>query len=454
MNNFINSSMTVDVDAIFEPASWQIKIDFINQFILNNNVLISVLGESGSGKTTFGHLLQDKLDSNVRSAMISVTPLFDPTLFLDQLCSMLNIESKLSIADIAAEMSERKFRSLIIVDNAEQLPEAFVKEILDALKQQEGNEFFHVCLLSDFSLVKMTSRLARELYKDMIHSIELHPLCESESKEYVEWCMALSDEPQPPLTDEWMHQFYLLTEGNIASMNTHRLSFFVKKVDINHHFYKRFLSYGAIPVFLVAAIGIGYFLFPKSPDTVPELNMLAENSINTTQIELPLTSNIPDYQMASVHQPMQVISLQKADLFAQNDEVSDDRMDESLVVMDKVVPIPKVVSSTVRKRAVKRVAKVSVVKAKRVAPILPGRYTLQLMASREKSVLTRLARKYPVSAHVKVRRFDNHGVNWYVLIQGDYSQKTLAKHALLTLPKSLAQFKPWIRSTDNLKDIG
>lgn len=458
MNSFINMSMADDVDALFEPASWLIKIDFINQFILNNNVLISVLGEAGSGKTTFARLLQDKLDPNVRSAIVSATPLFEPSLFLSQLCSMLDIESKLSIADIATEMCERKSRALIIVDNAEQLPEAFIKELLNALKQQEGSEFFHVCLLSSFSLVKVTSRLARELYQDMIHSIELQPLNQDETKVYVTACMASNDEFQVELTDEWIQEFYQLTEGNIARMNTHMMSFFTKKSAHTGFLHKRLLSYGAISALVLAAVGIGYYFLSSS-----SFNTLAQANIDSIQIELPLSSDIPNYQMASIHQQMEMVSLQKAELLVKNDDANGGSLDESLVIMDKVVPIPKVMVHSAPKKNIQKRAKASFAKVKhagKVAKVKPvpilhsGRYTLQLMASREKNVLTHLARKYPASAHVKVRDFTHHGVHWYILTQGDYTQKPLALHALSTLPKSLAQFKPWVRSTDNLRDVG
>lgn len=457
--------MADDVDAIFEPASWLIKIDFINQFILNNNVLISILGEAGVGKTTFARLLQDKLDPNVRTAIISATSLFEPSLFLSQLCSMLDIESKLSIADIATEMCERKSRALIIVDNAEQLPEAFIKELLNALKQQEGSEFFHVCLLSDFSLVKVTSRLARELYQDMIHSIELQPFNKDETKIYVTARMASNDELQVELTDEWIQEFYQLTEGNITSMNTHMMSFFSKKSVHPGLLYKRFLPYGIISALVLATAGIGYYLFSSSSSAIEPFSTLAQENIDSIQIELPLSSDIPNYQVASIHQPMEMVSLQKAELLLKNDDASGGSLDESSVEIDKVVPIPNVMVHPTPKKNIQKIAKASVIKVKSVVkvaktnkPVPPalhsGRYTLQLMASREKSVLTRLAKKYPASAHVKVRDFTHDGVHWYVLTQGEYTQKPLALHALSTLPKSLSQFKPWVRSTGNLREVG
>lgn len=467
MNNSIYPSIHPSIDAgqtiVFEPSSWLTKIDFISQFILHNNVLISILGEAGSGKTTFGHLLQEKLDSNVQSALVTALPLFERSAFIGELCSLLGIEEKISIAEVAAEMGKHQTRSLVIVDNAEQLPEAFIKELLEALKDQEGNEFFHVCLLSNFSLVKITSRLAREAYKDMIHSIELQPLNEAESKEYV---IAYSESPEEfrqELTDEWMQEFYQLTEGHIASMNTNMESFFSNKPKKASLSYKPFLLYGGISIVALLVLGTGFLFFSKTPSPTPAVETLASDNVHSITLELPLSSDIPNYQVASIRQPLEVVSLQKAELWDKNDDGDDGVVDDdSLVVMDKVVTIPKVVHPAPVKKVAQKVAKVSVVsvkpqakaKAKPVHPALRGAFTLQLMASRDKNILIRLAKQYPASARVKVRSFSKGGINWYVLTQGEYAQKPLAKQAVTKLPRSFSQFKPWVRSTVDLKDVG
>lgn len=466
MNNSIYPSIHPSIDGgqhiVFEPSSWLTKIEFISQFILHNNVLISVLGDIGGGKTTFGHLLQEKLEPNVQSAMITALPLFERTAFIGELCSLLGIEEKISIAEVAAEMGKHQKRSLVVIDNAEQLPEAFIKELLEALKDQEGNEFFHVCLLSNFSLVKITSRLAREAYKDMIHSIELQPLSEEEAKDYVLSCSESPDEFKQELTDEWMQQFYQLTEGNIASMNTNMGSFFSNKPGRASLPYKSFLIYGVVSAVALFVLGTGFWFFSKAPssNSLPVETIASEN-VNSIALELPLSSDIPNYQLASIRQSLEEVSLQKAELWDKNDDSDNDTVnDDSLVVMDKVVPVPKVVHPAPVKKVVQKIAKAPVIKMKpqaRAKPVhtaLRGGFTLQLMASRNKNVLIRLAKKYPASAQVKVRSFSKEGMNWYVLTQGEYAKKPLAKQAATRLPNAFSQFKPWVRSTADLNDVG
>lgn len=464
MNSIIVSD---ELETLIEPASWLIKIDFLNQFILNHNVLISFLGEQGGGKTTFAHLLQDKLEPSVRSVFLTASTPFDRTAFLENLCCMIDFEGTGSIATIAAQVNEQKSRTLLMIDDAAFLPESFVRELLDVIKQQREYGYFHVCLFSDFSLVKMTSRLARDDYKDMIHSIELQPLNDDEAKAYVQARIALHPENFGKISDKRFQQFFELTEGYIAAINTKWADFFSSKVSWSLPWNRSVLSYGVIPVIFLFVVGVGYLLFSPSGAQVSEPVTLADIAMDSIRIELPMVSDIPFYQRDAVSQPMQMVSLQKAALLVKNEEDEDNLVvDESLVVMDKVVPVPKVIVPVTEKKALKQRVKPQVSKIihnrqvkKRVVAIRPkapsqkvispsGKYTIQLMASRNKSKLNRLVSRYP---GVKMHGFNNHGAIWYVLTKGDFADKQHAQNALRTLPQNLAQFKPWVRSTSTLK---
>jgi DamX protein len=461
--------MTEEVDSLIEPASWLIKTDFINQFILNHNVLISLLGEQGGGKTTFAHLLQDKLDQSIQSVLLTTSFSFDRTLFLGELCSMIDMEEMGSIATIAAQINEKKSRTLIMIDDAGLLPESFIRELLDVLKQQKEHGYFHVCLFSDFSIVNMTSRLAREDYKDMIHSIELQPLNEEETNAYVKARLSLNPDNTVKISDKRMQQFFEMTEGYIAVINDKMSGFFSNNTNRLFPLSPRFLTYGAISALMFLVVGVGYILYSPSALKTPEPVSLAKNAMDSIQIELPMVSDIPFYQRDAMLQPMQMVSLQKAERIVRNEEEEDSPLDESLVIMDKVVPVPKVMSSVISQKALtrrptKKVTTASVgpkpnlrsksairLKAKPHSNKLvaqSGKYTIQLLASRDKTKLSRLAKHYP---GIKMQGFEKHGAIWYVLTKGDFADKQLAKNALKSLPKNLAQFKPWIRSTSNLK---
>jgi DamX protein len=488
MSTGMTPSLLGEGETIFEPASWLIKIDFINQFILNNNVLISILGDAGCGKTTFAHLLQEKLESSVCTEIITIQQKMDMGLILDELRYTLDLKEAKSLADIVLAVNQRQSKVLIVLDNAENLQESYLKELLDALKPQEGSGYLHLCLVSDFSLVQVTSRLAREEFKDMIHSIELQPLNESETKAYV-----LSQIDSTPnkinLSDELLKQFYQLTEGNIISINSQMISFFVDRVENQTALYKRYLPHAMISGLAVTLLGVVFFFVSQSSTNSLLPETLAQNSMDSIQLELPLNSEIPSYQVAAIHQPMEVISLQKAEI--QLASVDDSAglsatQGDDLVVMDKVVPIPnpqalieeapktnevaddehvtlekkpatipgKEVGKAAPKKTSPALFKKSI-KAKHASkPQTKSGYTIQLLASRDKNQLSQLAKRFSGIGQVKIQQFESQGVTWFILTKGDYTQRQQAKNAIQSLPKELSAFKPWVRTMNNLKSVG
>lgn len=449
---------------LFEPASWLIKIDFINQFILNNNALISLLGEDGCGKTTFAQLLQDKLDPSVVSVLLTAPDLFDESQLVTSFCTALDLPKMDSLSEIVALINQKKTRTLLMIDDAENLPEAFIVALLDILKGQGTEGYFHVCLLSDFFLVKLTSRLAKDAYKNMIHSIELQPLDESETKAYVRARMNLILDKKTELSIKKLKQFYEMTQGSILAINENMLDFFAKKPSWIFQWKENHIIPGAALVFIFFAVCMVFLLRSPFGEKQPYNVIEAKKEMELTQVELPLTSYLPNYSFEAVYQPIEVVSLQKADLLVKNEmieESGEDPIDESLVVMDKVVPTPKAIAPRVKKKVIEPKTVKHQLAAQVKAKVPPKQklvyrrgYTIQLFAGREKTKVNSLLRQYPASVGMRIRQFEIHGVTWYVLTKGEYADKRAAKMALASLPSHLVQLKPWIRSTANLKETG
>lgn len=454
MKNGINPIGTHE-ESLCEPASWLIKIDFISQFIANNNVLISVLGEKGSGKSTFATKLKERLKPNVQSVLLKATSLFERNFFLDLLCAELQLPMGLSLSEISTKLNERKTLTLCIIDDAEHLPEEFLTELLNALKQQEGNGYFHICLFSDFSLVKMTSRLAREVYKDMIHSVELQPLTEEETNTYVMSCMPHLSEYDADMVEQWLHQFYLLTEGNITTIHAEITRFFHKKPTSVSLWSRTFFPYGAIPLLALTILGIGYILLSDSGVSQSVESDLVQNTIHSSQIALPLLSEIPDYQMAAVRQPIEKAFSPEAEVLSQNEKAVDEAsVIEAAPMITQIALLPEMKTSTKKSIPSKLLPhKKPMTMLSSIASSHPskGQYTIQLLASRDKNHLKQIAKNFAGVSGIKVRSFNRNGSVWYVLTIGEYGQQQQAKNAIKTLPKHLAQYHPWVRQTLNLQ---
>jgi DamX protein len=115
---------------ILKPSSWLTKIDVINQLVISNNILISILGEHRSGKTSFANLLQAELTLKVKTILMTASSAVDKDLFLQQLGSILELSSETSLDKYVAVINERKAHVLLIIDDAEFLPANFIEEIL------------------------------------------------------------------------------------------------------------------------------------------------------------------------------------------------------------------------------------------------------------------------------------------------------------------------------------
>ncbi|RUQ89447.1 SPOR domain-containing protein [Legionella septentrionalis] len=480
-----NADQLIDHDNLYKPASWLNKITFINHLVKGcNNILISVLGEQGSGKTTFAALLSENLDKEITSCLITASPLFNQGLFLSQLAVQLRHNGEVTLANIVGKSQAEKEHTLLIIDDAHYLSEAFISEILSVAKSQGEEAYFHVCLISNFSLVQVLNNLGQDS-KDMIHSLELGHLTEQETKVYVLHRL-LSQSSF--LKDEYLKQFYQLTEGNILGINTQLAGFFhngcmpkSKGVFFNKTA-KRVTLVGSA---IIVALGVAFFLQPQNQ--LPVETALALNAVQPAQETIAnvkaiadpvLDSNIPRYDMASTVQYIQPAPLRRAELAFYSEE---EDVNNNLVVMDKVVVIPQVAQAKAHqlleqestsvaqvvpmggeikanKLEIKKpVLKIADVKPKK--PVMmqhktpPGQFTIQLLASHSISALKDFAKIHRL-ADAKIRRAQRQGNAWYVLTIGEYKQKESANQAAYQLSKEIAKLKPWIRQLSDLQDIG
>lgn len=123
----------------------------------------------------------------------------------------------------------------------------------------------------------------------------------------------------------------------------------------------------------------------------------------------------------------------------------DDSDKERVVIEDEVV------SRLLQRERGKEAPAVEPVRPVAPAPVSPlsvlmqkpaGRYTLQLMAGRERSLLEPLAERHRLSPAWVYPRSIN-GQNWFVLVYGDFESPEQARRAIGGLPAELQAAKPW-----------
>lgn len=460
-------------DTAFKPGAWLAKIDFINHLVLFNNVLMVVLAEQGGGKTTFVKLLQSNLDTTIKSLVVNATTPFHKGQILSQIAQTFHLRTDESagISNLIDQINERKAHVLIIIDDAHHIPDLFLHEVLSEIKKQGNSGFFHLCLVSDYSLASSLNRLDAESFKNLIHTIEPGSLSENETKTYLLGQMTSLNRTEKAMTAKRLKQFYELTGGDIARINQEMMDFFNKdSVTTNKKANSISKRMSVAISFVVVGLASAYMwqnqaLFSPSlvsqTDKKPALREITAMS-KVAPVEPPLVSEIPAFYLASIRQPVQPSPLKKAfDLDYDEDERTD-----NMVVMDKVLVIPK----SIQKRTTvpadvlpsKLVAIQSVVKIEKQQPQHQGhkivatgkKVTIQLLASRNRSDIQRFMASQKIEQPVQIRSVKRDGQVWYVLTMGEYVQLDEAKIVMNQLPTPLRQFKPWIRPVSGLIALG
>jgi DamX protein len=445
----LSAKTSEDKENTFTPSSWLVKIEFINQLILASNVLISVISEHEGGKSTFAKILSSSVDEKVEVYRFNASALFAQEKFYLQLSKQINDYVEPQIDSIVQYCQDTKQHILIIIDDAQNLPEIFIEELLIALQKQNIMSFFHVCLVSNLALVPTLNKLSL-IFKEMVHTIELGALNESETRAYVLEKLSASDKEK--LSEEKLEQFFQLTEGSLVGINTQLNAFFNSQRSTS---FVPPLNYrwAGLAAGVLAVLG-GAYLFFATPHELPiekkSQEVAIAQEINIQQIDLPLESSLVNYQLAAVKQTLEEISVKKLE----QDKSENGAMDDSYVVMDKVVVIPKIKPNEVASKPVvskpipNRAA--TVIKTVKQDAIDKTKFTIQLLASKNQSVLQQFSQAYHLK-NTHILKSKAQGTVWYVLTSGVFANKVAAKAAINQLPHPVVALKPWVRSLGELK---
>lgn len=442
---------------LFKPVSWLAKIDFINHLILFNNVLITVLSEKKGGKTCFSTLLQNNLDQQIKSISMTVTPPCNRQNIINDIATKLHLnhDDATDINSIVTQVNERKAHVLLIIDNAQHLPESLIKEAMLAIKNQENFGFFHLCLVSDYSVVASLNQLAVEQFNNLIHTIEIGSLNESETRTYVLQRAMAERLINKPLSEEQFKLFYQQTKGNLSKINSSLEAFILQcstpKKSKKVITLKR--TSAAITAVLVA--GVSYLYLDK-------MNHASQTApLESAQPE-QLISQIASWQDSSTRQLVH-FALPKKQLL---DDIDEDQNNSTVAIVDKVLVIPTVktknsepelqatiADSTLESKLVEfRILKHE--KLIKKTPAKTSKYTIQLVASHKKIDVNRFKNSNKLLENSTIRHFTNEKGTWYILTLGEYTSRSQAHFDASKLPSELVKLHPWIRPVNGIENLG
>lgn len=433
---------------LLKPESWLSKIQFINHLILFNNVVITVLSEKQGGKTSFATLLQNNLDPQIKLLHMTVKAPCSREAIIEDIATHfhLKLDPHTDISSLVAQINERRAHVVLMIDDAQHLPEIFIKEVMLAIKNQENFSFFHLCLISDYSVVAALNSLSASFFNDLVHNIELGDLTESEARTYVLQRAMATHLITKPLSDSQLKQFYQLTKGNVAKINSHLESFVFNCANKSPNSTLDLIKKFSLPVGIALASGAACMFLTNAymqeePVTKP---------IVAKKPEI-LISHIASWQDSSTRQLVEHTLAAKQNLDLLNKGLSD----EAIAIADKAVSYAKAKaeSQTFAKAQPQKqqsIANNGTHKTTTTAD-LEKRYTVQLVASPDKVDMQRYIKNNKLLySTAKLNHYRENNVTWYVLTIGEYSNMTDAQRSIQRLPPALLKLNPWVRPISSL----
>lgn len=472
--------MQLDVEAVqprnlLKPATWLSKIDFINHLILFNNVIISVLAEKNGGKTSFATLLQQQLDQQIKSLCLTIKTPCDRELLIAEIASQLHLkhDSQTDIDSLMMQINERKAHVLLILDEAQHIPESLLKEMMVAVKKQGEFGFFHVCLLSDYSLVATLNILAINQLNNLIHNIELGHLTENEARTYILQRAMTARLINRPLTDLQFRQYYHTTKGHLAKINNSMEAYITQCLTQKSAMPAVSIKKASVAISAVVLAGFAYiyvenfftsshisdemrspltYQFKNSKEhgkTTPELisyvPSLDDSVKELLQAQVTVGQNLDQLAQQENNQALtngQPVSTQAAILPSQHQPAPDDS--KKLAVEDQSLQSSLVAIELSQKNS----------SVQSTANSGSRQFTIQLAASHNMSDIHRFRSSHNLLSNTKVSHFTNQKGKWYVLTLGEFGNRSLAQEHINNLPNDLTKLKPWIRPVSGLTLVG
>ncbi len=458
-----NSKNIPACDNLFKPASWLSKIDFINHLILFNNILITVLAEKEGGKSSFAALLQTNLDLQIQSCTVNLQSSYDTQTLMEDISIGFELEPHTDLTSIVQQINKKKSHCLLLIDDAEHLDKAWIKEALTAMKQQGDQGYFHLCLIADYSMINGLNHLACD-FQNMIHTIELSGLNEIETQTYIQYRARAENIDPSLLTEKLQSKIYQATAGDLAKIHANigqYISDYTTMSSKGRN--KSWRSSGVAVCVALAAAGLGYS-FSQSGSVLNTGRDLASNlkkefvkppkpMQKMTAQEPELLSQMPSWrEEATVKTVKQTNAPSVLDSHQINAKITIEKTDNKPTQSFEQLARPSAINAFPGFKTQKTTTKISTAVA--VKPVDKKLYTIQLIASHKEETIKHFMQVNKLTGKSRIYNPMENDKSWFVLTLGEYDNLDTAKAQLSQLPTRLNRFAPWIRPLHALKERG
>ena len=410
---------------------------------------ILLTGPKGAGKTYLAHRLTEET-SLMLPALLDADALDSHARFREALLGSwfpgAVFDSEDSLPDSMARLLPTSLhKRLLVVDNAEWLTDVLLQELVQLYLALPASARPFMVLLGSADWAGQVRRQLDDAMRPRVLEVEVPPLTAADKQDL--W-QALGYQSPPATSHEIQYP------GDVID---------TMEPQMKTQGYRQLVEQKSVKILLTALIVVVLLiiivrLLAGSESPAPELAQPFDQE-QELALPPPIATPVPDAEILnpvssgeSVVREWPVESL--PDTPAINTRVAetpDDSDKERVVIEDQVVSKlmqRKATPEPAAKPATPAPAERESANAEALSPLSAlmqksgGRYTLQLMASRDRTALEQLARRHRLTPSWVYPRSIN-GQPWFVLVFGDFVSPELARRGIGSLPSELQAAKPW-----------
>jgi type II secretory pathway predicted ATPase ExeA/septal ring-binding cell division protein DamX len=207
---------------------WEQSFDLIHYLCQEANVVLTVTGGKGYGKTTFLRHFISHFGDTLRVCQLAASPNLDVAGLIAALTrdfALPNPTGETIEEQLDEQLSQLQYSPelcLVTIDSAHRLSDDTLQALLYLIAQQSENQMrLHVLLLGETSLKERLEKLAEQNgEKDICHYVALEPFDVAETKQYLTQRMTAAGLPAAlPLSAASITRIHNQTEGVPSRIN-------------------------------------------------------------------------------------------------------------------------------------------------------------------------------------------------------------------------------------------
>lgn len=452
-------------------SRWEQSFELMQYLCHEANVLLTVTGGKGSGKSTFLRYFLDHFsEKNWRVCQLSALASLDVTHLIAALTKDFALSSPQGEAledqldDQLHQIQYSPQSCLLAIDNAHRLSSETLKALLYLISQQSDDQMqLHIILLGEPHLKERLTLLAdQQGENDCCHYLPLEPFDLPETKSYLTRRLSAAGLPAGlPLSSSSIARIHTMTSGVPSRINVVARQMLIDAMNqrqLNSFFdfmrSRRTLLLGGGVLLCLLFVFTSFFARDSHYSfAVPTLITAAKASDDVSESStLPvMPTPVKSEMLPSLTKPIVVADNQMIDIGPTSAVVVDQSGSKTVAPQQQKIQPPvanvkkiKVTQQSVEKQPVEKKI-IHKEKTKVVSTPTKGDYALQLIGVSNEDAMQKFIALHDLKGKTTTLRGHRDGKDWYTLLYGRYPTQTAALKNIQELPKALQDLHPWVR---------